>query len=209
MTGVQTCALQILEQCDDPSENSLEEFVKNLCEKLKVKFSKIKFKNNKVPGIGLYVIGYEPVKKYWIPELFLITNGDHENNNYSKVGELTYSRHTYKTIINDKPREKHKKKQFRMDVLDYLNRSKLIWYNNGDPELYNTVSNVISNSINIASKRGKLKNFTSLNDVIPIVKRPIEIIAKIQEDFYKPNMRLVGGTIHDLAITPSGKYISL
>jgi hypothetical protein len=193
-------------KCKNPKEDNVEDFVNNLKEKLNITLKGIRFKNMIDSGIGLHITSYEYIDGFWIPELFLISN--YKDESYKDIGTLSYSRNTYKTIAHTQPKPDHRDKLYRLKVKQYLMGGGLIWYNNGDPILYNTVASSIFSSISIAKQRMSLKDFKTLTDTLPLVKRPIEIISTIQRDFYKPDMRIVGGKTHDLAISPHGEYYS-
>ncbi len=70
------------------------------------------------------------------------------------------------------------------------------------------VSSTISYGFQIAAHRKVLKTINSVQETVPIVKRPIEIISEIQKDFYKQDKRMVGGKIHDLCIDNYGNLYS-
>ncbi len=47
-----------------------------------------------------------------------------------------------------------------------------------------------------------------VSEAIQLARRPVEVVSEIQRDFCQAGRRTVGGKIHDLAITPGGRYLS-
>jgi hypothetical protein len=184
----------------------LEAFSKDIREKLDKQLSKLSFKKETDKGIGLHIAGLERIDGYIIPELFLICN--YTDPSYQKVGDLCYSRNTFHTIADVPPSPDHSKKEFRFAVRDFLSKGGLITYNNGDPIMFNRVSSTILFGFKIASERKVLKGINSVQDTVPMIKRPIEIISEIQKDFFKTDKRMVGGKIHDIAIDNDGNLYS-
>lgn len=193
-------------ESENPKHQNLEDFSKDIQEKLDKQLRKLTFKKELDKGIGLHIAGLERIDDYAIPELFLVCN--YTNPSYQQVGELGISRNTFHTIAKVPPSVDHNKKEFRFAVKDYLSKGGLISYNNGDPIMFNMVSSTISYGFHIASDRKVLKKVNTIQDTVPIVKRPIEIISAIQKDFYKQDKRLVGGKIHDLCIDNYGNLYS-
>lgn len=196
----------LLTESKNPSEENVEDFVANLCTKLENEYKKIKFPKTLDSGIGIHITAYEYIEDYWIPELFLLSN--FKEPTYQKIGKIDYSRNTYHTIFTTEPQVFHKEKQYRLKVKQYLTDGGMIWYNNGDPEFYNVIASSIFGSFNLTKIRNKLKAFKSVIELVPLAKRPIEIIAQMQSDFYKSDKRIVGGRIHDIAVNPNGNYFS-
>lgn len=193
-------------ESENPKQNNLDDFSKNIQEKLDKQLSKLNFRKATDKGIGLHIAGLEKIDGYVIPELFLVCN--FADPSYQQVGELGISRNTFHTIAKVPPTPDHSKKEFRFAVKDYLSKGGIISYNNGDPIMFNMVSSTISYGFQIAAQRKVLKTINSVQETVPIVKRPIEIISEIQKDFYKQDKRMVGGKIHDLCIDNYGNLYS-
>lgn len=193
-------------ESENPIYKTLEDFSKHIQEKLDKQLLKLSFKKETDRGIGLHIAGLEKIDGYVIPELFLISN--FSDTTYQKVGGLGLSRNTFHTIANVPPTPDHNKKEFRFAVKDFLSDGGTIYYNNGDPTMFNMVSSTIFFGFQIATQRKVLKSINSIQDAVPIVKRPIEIISEIQKDFYKQDKRMIGGRIHDLCIDNYGNMLS-
>lgn len=193
------------EQSQNPQESNLSEFAKNLKTKLQVKLNQDTSKKS-LKGIGLHITGFENINGYWIPELFLICN--FTDTTYKNVGDLNVSRHTYHTIANVDPSDTHAEDCYRMKVKEHLSSGNLIIYNNGNPTLFNPVFHSVSQVLFNANNQGVLRQFSTIQDMVPLVKRPIEVISKLQKDLFKENKRVVGGRTHDVSIDNSGLFYS-
>ncbi len=193
-------------ESENPKYQNLEDFSKDIKEKLDKQLNQLSFQKDIDKGIGLHIAGLEKVDDYTIPELFLISN--YTDPTYQNIGELGLSRNTFHTIAKVPPSPDHYKKEFRFAVKEFLSKGGLITYNNGDPIMFNMVSSTISYGFQIALHRKVLKTINSVQETVPIVKRPIEIISEIQRDFYKQDKRMVGGKIHDYCIDNYGNSYS-
>lgn len=193
-------------ESENPKQKNLEDFSKEIQEKLDKQLSKLNFPKSSNKGIGLHIAGLEKIDGYVIPELFLICN--YSDPSYQQVGELGLSRNTFHTIANVPPTTDHNKKEFRFAVKDFLSKGGIISYNNGDPIMFNMVSSTISYGFQIAAHRKVLKTINFVQDSVSIAKRPIEIISEIQKDFFRQDKRMVGGKIHDLCIDNYGNLYS-
>jgi len=187
------------DQSVNPKFSSLDDFTKDLRERLDTEMNKLGIAKQ---GIGLHITGIEEVNGYRIPELFLISN--FKDPTYREIGNLEYSRHTYHTIAGVDPAHEHGKIEYRREVNKFLNETGFIIYNNGDPIMFNPFANSFFNSFNEAQRRGVAKNIDSVDDTIPIVRLPIEVVSSIQRNFYKSEKKLVGGRVHDLSIAYDG-----
>jgi len=193
-------------ESENPKHKNLEDFSNDIREKLDKQLGKLNFSKATDKGIGLHIAGLEKIDDYVIPELYLVCN--YADPSYQQVCDLGVSRNTFHTIANVPPTPDHSKKEFRFAVKDFLSKGGLISYNNGDPIMFNMVSSTISYGFQIAAHRKVLKTINSVQETVPIVKRPIEIISEIQKDFYKQDKRMVGGKIHDLCIDNYGNLYS-
>ncbi|MBU0613720.1 hypothetical protein KJ766_00325 [Patescibacteria group bacterium] len=162
-------------ESSNPKFFQLEDFSKNILEKLDKQLQNIHLARPEQKGIGLHIAGLEKIDGYVIPELFLVSN--YSDPSYQNIKELGLSRNTYHTIFNVPPATDHSKKEYRFAVKDSLRDGRIITYNNGDPILFNLISSVIHSSFEIASKKKILRNLNTVEETVPIVKRPIEIIS--------------------------------
>jgi len=186
-------------QSANSSNLSLEEFTKKLRDNLE---HEMKSLPGNIPGIGLHITGIEKVGDYRIPELFLVTN--FKDPTYQETKELTCSRETFHTISGQPPADAHGQQDYRMKVNEFLNTQGFLIYNNGDPTLFNPFANSFFSSLNIAQQRGKAKNIETVEDTVPIVRFPIEAVSQIQQKFYDPTKKIIGGRVHDLSINDNG-----
>jgi hypothetical protein len=95
-----------------------------------------------------------------------------------------------------------------MEVKKYLDTGKWLIYNNGDPEFFNNIANAYYTGIELAHRRNVLKRLDDIRSIVPLIGRPIEIVGKIQNEFYLADTRLIGGKTHDLSIDNRGIYSS-
>ena len=121
---------------------------------------------------------------------------------------MSYIFHVIHTIANVDPTDDHSQKEYRMKVKEHLSKGEFIIYNNGNPNLFNPIFNGASEVLYHANKRKVLKDFSSVQDTVPLVKRPIELISKVQKDLFKENSRVGGGRIHDVSIDNMGNFYS-
>jgi hypothetical protein len=186
---------------------SAEKFAYSVAAELNKVIRGMRFVNPMHAGIGIHLTVYEYKANYWIPELFLISN--HTNTSYTAIHpEIHISRETYHTISDEDPHREHSDEAYRFKVHQHLQEGKWIFYNNGDPIMFNKAANTILSSINDLAQRGLLLDHIDVGICQAIARRPIEIISQIQADFCRKNAKLVGGKPHSLAITPGGEYFS-
>jgi hypothetical protein len=158
-------------------------------------------------GIGIHFSAYERVRDYWIPELFLISN--FEDPNYSSLGAdgVSYSRETHGTMTGIPRSPEDRLPERRLEVHARLQRGDWLRYNNGDPLLFNPTAIALEVMLELARDRGVLAEI----DVVKLrhwTRLPVEFVKELQEKFYRPGVTIVGGRIHDLAVTPLGVYTS-
>jgi hypothetical protein len=187
--------------------HSPEPFAQYVADELTKQLKGFKIKKERDSGIGIHFTAYEHISGYWIPELFLIGNWTDPSYTAVHAAGLTVSRETYHTIAKVPPHTIHGEEQFRLQVHDFLMQHDLLFFNNGDPSMFNPPANAILNMIRIAKERGVLIEM-SPKTWCAIARRPIEVVRHIQSDFYRPNTRLVGGALHDLFVSPDGTYYS-
>jgi hypothetical protein len=156
-------------------------------------------------GIGVHFSAYERIGDYWVPELFLISNfEDYSSLRSSGVG---YSRETYGTITGIPRSPEDRESDRRMRVHEFLAEGNWLRYNNGDPMLFNTTADAVRLMLDVARVRGALADL-DVEHLRRWTRLPVETVATLQRDFYRPEVRIVGGKIHDLAVTPTGEYSS-
>jgi len=160
------------------------------------------------PGIGIHFTAYERIQGYWIPELFLITNYTDPWYGCVNPAGVRVSRETYHQLTNEDPRPEHREDEYRLRVHNALQNGLIFIYNNGDPEMFNPVAGAMFNALRIARTRGKLRDVSDIKTCIAIARTPVAVVSAIQRDFFQSNTRIVGGKVHDLAITPTGSYQS-
>jgi hypothetical protein len=164
--------------------------------------------------LGIHFTAYEYIDGYWIPELFALSRWTDES--YQGVlpnFEFRVTRETYATWKGLNPPEGRSPEvglpTYRLEVHKALHHQTLmLLYNNGDPALFNPIANSVLASFAELSRRGQLKDPTSFQTHVSIVRRPVEIVSKLLADLAAPGTRLVGGKPHDLAVSPSGVYKS-
>jgi len=159
-------------------------------------------------GIGIHFSAYEYIGGYWIPELFLISNWADTSYSWLRPEGIGLSRETYHTIRKCPPLPEHREDQYRLAVHDYLFRGGLIFYNNGDPVMFNSAANAIFSGMMILAERQQLAAIDTPEKHLAIVRSPVELVSAIQRKFCQTGGRVVGGRPHDLAVTPAGELSS-
>ncbi|MGD9994851.1 MAG: hypothetical protein AB7S69_16245 [Salinivirgaceae bacterium] len=189
---------------DADKYNSFEDFAVNMRNKLRAKIDGIKFNNPIHRGIGIHLIGYENINNKQIPELFLICN--YTDPTYTKVGDLSISRNLYKTLPDEFKKNGISLDEQRNQIVEFLDSGRLFIFNNGDPALFNPSANTIHAMFKTALDR-KVMN-KDYNNYMRLASRPIEMIKKVQNDFFEKDYVRVGGQIHHLLITERGDFLS-
>jgi hypothetical protein len=176
---------------------------------LNQKLSRMVYKEPIHRGIGIHFTAYEPIDGYLIPELFLITNFEDTSYKYLHPDGIRVTRETYGTAFNvDYRGPEHSQSQYRHDVRNFLQADKILLYNNGDPEMFNSAFKSVNNLFNIAEERRILVSPTDAKAHRDIVSWPIDLVSKMQRYFVKPGYQIVGGKLHNLSVTPRGEYES-
>lgn len=184
--------------------SSPEDFAANLASGLNGQLQCMKFATPTDSGIGLHLTAYERIDDYWIPELFLISNWT--DPSYQSVHpEVSVSRETYHIAFQCPPRPEHRERELRLAVHQFLQGGQILMYNNGDPVLFNVVANALFGVFRELARRRILKSRDSIELCRSMAKRPVQIVSDLQRDFCREDFRVVGGKIHDLAITPDGQ----
>lgn len=185
-----------------------EDFAHALTQALRNAISQMSFCQQTDEGIGIHLSVYEYVDGYWIPELFLISNWADTSYSSLRSNGIGLSRETYHTISNCPPLPEHREAQYRLAVHDYLFKGGPIFYNNGDPVMFNSAANAIFSGMRTLAERHQLAAIDTPTKHLAIVRRPVEMISAIQHDFCQTGDRVVGGRMHDLVVTPAGEFSS-
>jgi hypothetical protein len=134
---------------------SVEDFGKHLKADLEKVFSKYKLRSPLEYGIGLHITCFELFGDKIIPELYLLSN--FKSPEYNAVGNLDLSRRTYYDMTRGVILHKTIEEQ-REVYWGNLNGGDFIFYNNGDPQVFNIFANAYHSSVLIAKSR-KIKRF--------------------------------------------------
>lgn len=193
---------------DDHSSRSAEEFANKIAEGLNENLSKMKFERPTDAGIGIHFSVYELIDGRWVPELILISNWADETYTSLRTTGVGASPQTYSSLKSMDYKPEHGDIPDRLYVQEFLSAGQFLVYNNGDPQLFNSAANGIFRMINVMESRKNLKAFNQVETYLNLVLRPIEVVSKVQHDFCKEGTRIVGGRLHNMAITPSGEYHS-
>ncbi len=185
-----------------------EAFAQDLAERLEAQISKWAFKSATDKGIGLHFTAYEYLEDRWIPELFLVSNWADPSYKSLRATGVGWSRETHHTITNQDPDPVDGQPARRLIVAQYLSKGGWIRYNNGDPLLYNPAANSTIDMLVKLADRGVLNKKLEVNSYIDLARVPVGLVSDIQRILCAPGQRLVGGTVHDLAISDGGDYTS-
>jgi hypothetical protein len=186
---------------------SAEDFAQDVAHRLNSAISGMTFCGELDAGIGLHFTAYEYIGGYWIPELFRISNYEDSFCQSLFRDGIHTTRETYNVIMEVPARPEHREPQYRLCVHEYLRQpGSMLIYNNGDPLMFNPISEAILQSIREVAKRGDLVSPTDIATYRAIARMPIEVVSNIQRHFAREGTRRVGGKPHDLAITPNGEY---
>lgn len=191
-----------------PAFRSAEEFARAVAIRLQQALSTMQFNRSTDAGIGIHFTTYEYVGNYWIPELFLISNWADPSYTSLRPEGIGMSRETYHIIANEAPRGEHQETRARLRVKGFLDEGGVLIFNNGDPVLFNAAANGLGAVFRELARRGRINAPSEITTYLAMARRPVEIVASVQRDFCQAGTRLVGGRIHDVAVTPGGEYLS-
>ncbi len=189
--------------------NSAEEFAEHLAKDLNKEINRMHFKDNLHSGIGLHFTAYENIENFKIPELFLITN--YKDPSYRELYEdgIRLYRNTFSTICSMGERKpEHRDVSYRKIVREALQSGRWLYFNNGDPGIYNIISQGIFSIFNVYAQRKYLKDAEETETYRAIASLPIDVIKNSQERFIRKKYKSAGGTTHVLSISPNGEYQS-
>lgn len=187
---------------------SPEAFANDIAGSLQNALSKFGFQKITDAGIGIHFSAYEWIADRWIPELFLISNWCDTSYTSLRATGVGVSRETYSTVSGQVSNPGTTNDEERLAVSTALYAGTWFRYNNGDPCLYNTAANAFHDMTIELARGGILRNVDDINTIRSLAMRPVEIVSALQRDFCVPGTRVVGGRIHDLAVTPAGGYSS-
>jgi hypothetical protein len=193
-----------------PQFKNPQEFAEALKRDLNREFRNIQLRKSNQAGLGIHLSVYEQVNDYWIPEMFKISNWT--DNFYNavhsdgfKLERVTY--HTsFKPSIKESPEDGEPDR--RMELHQKLQEGMILIYNNGDPVLFNPPAGALFQMFQTLISRGMQDDPNTSKAICALARRPIEVVAEAQRDFCRKRAVRVGGIIHDLAISPNGRYWS-
>jgi hypothetical protein len=84
----------------------------------------------------------------------------------------------------------------------------MLVFNNGDTDMFNIAFGAIDGIIDEAKRRKILQPRDDPKAHRELAIWPIELVAKVQENFVRYGYQKVGGHLHNLSITPSGSFES-
>jgi hypothetical protein len=187
---------------------SAEEFARSIAADLTSELSARRFRTPLHRGIGMHFTAYERIRGYWIPELFHIRNWVTPAYDAVDPAGVSVTRETYGAVQRTKRLDEHREPLYRLAVHRALQSGRMLVFNNGDPRLFNPIAESLFTAMEEVHRRGLLRDPTDAETHLALVRRPIEVVSGLLRDFAKPNMRIIGGKPHDLAIAPSGDVTS-
>jgi len=109
-------------------------------------------------GVGIHLTGYEIINGNKIPELFLISN--FTDPTYTTIGDLFVSRQLFNTMPNEfkTGNENLCQTDKQLIVKEFLRQGKMFIFNNGDPEMFNSLSNAYKEAMTISKNRKVIKD---------------------------------------------------
>lgn len=187
---------------------SPEDFARDMTCKLNIEIYAMAFHRQLDAGIGIHFTSYEYINNYWVPELFLLSNFSDPSYTSLHIDGVHLSRQTYGVVASVEPQPSHRETQYRLDVHKRLLEGGFLLYNNGDPMMFNAAADAILVMIQEIEQRRNLTEPDKIETYQQIARTPIELVSRVQERFVRKGNRVVGGRIHDLAVTPNGEYFS-
>lgn len=189
-------------------------FAEACATELTAELSRCRFANPRDSGLGIHFTAYEEINGYQIPELFVLSRWKDES--YREVlpaYKFRVTRETYATLKRLNPPDGRSPEfgqpTYRLEVHKTLQDQPLMFmFNNGDPTLFNPIASSIRDSLAELSRRRQLKDPTSLQTHLSIVRRPVEVVSTLLADLTDRGKRHIGGKPHDLAVSPGGLYHS-
>jgi hypothetical protein len=185
-----------------------EEFAHALAVALKREIARLPLRRNEDKGIGIHFSAYEWIDDYWMPELFHISNWLDPSYTALRPTGVGASGDMYSSIFGQGLEQGGTPGARRRAVHQAIQSGTLVRYNNGDPMLYNPAANAIQGMFVELNRRRILRNANDIEVLRSLGRRPVEVVSEIQRDFCAPGTRVVGGKVHDLAVTPTGDYSS-
>lgn len=205
--GERTADWLVARAVDSKKFATPEEFAAALAAELQVWLTARRVASDPRHGIGIHFTAYERIGDYWIPELFLISNFEDPSYSRLRAGGVGYSRETYSTITGLPRSPQDREPDRRLKVHRFLREGSWLRFNNGEPDLFNPAADATQAMLAIANKRRVLAHIDSTR-LRQWTRLPVEMVAQVQRRFLRAGTATVGGRIHDLSVTPGGKYES-
>lgn len=185
-----------------------EQFAHALADALNREIKALPFRRELEKGIGIHFSAYIRISDYWIPELFHISNWYDPTYTALRSEGVGASGDISGKILEKFPELRGNEVATRVEVHKAIHSGIWFQYNNGDPRLFNMAAKAIFDMLEELDNRGILRDTNNIETMRNLTKLPVKIVSNIQQEFCADGTRVVGGTIHDLAITPNGDYIS-
>lgn len=185
-----------------------EHFAHAMADALNREIKALPFGRELDKGIGIHFSAYIRVSDYWIPELFHISNWYDPTYTALRPEGVGASGDTSGAIAKKFPELRGNEVATRVEPHKTIHSGMWFQYNNGDTQLFNMAARAIFDMLEELNNRGILRDTNNIETMRNLTILPVKIVSNIQHDFYADGTRVVGGTIHDLAISPNGDYSS-
>lgn len=207
---------------------SAEAHAQNIQQQLNAKLWSMQFRRPTDGGIGIHYSVYEYVDGYWIPELFLLSTFADISYQVLHPDGVHLSRETFHHVAagimkgdnriqgrlpalalgDEFAQAWHRESQYRRVVQAYLSAGGMLYYNNGDPVMFNPIANAVLQSMQTLEARGELVDVAEPATYRKLAYDTVSAVCTMQRDFARPKRQRVGGKVHDIVITPGGVYDS-
>jgi hypothetical protein len=185
------------------------EFAEHLAQRLTEEISRVQGLPTQDRGLGLHFTAYEYVDGLYVPELFLIRNFLDESYKTLRPNGFESIRRTYPTLFSTSNQQSMEgAAESRKAIHTALQNNSLIRFVNGDPELYVPLANAVFEVFIKMQARKWIKDYSSAAMHRCIARTPIEMTSRLIGGIAPDGVRVVGGTIHDLAVKPGRIYDS-
>jgi hypothetical protein len=184
------------------------EFARALAEILNQEIAALPIRRETDKGIGIHFSTYEWINGYWIPDLIHISNWNDTSYTALRSSGVGVSADLSGAISNRTTGLPDDGTAIRLEVHKAIHAGEWFQYNNGDPRLFNSAAKAIFDMFEELNRRGILRDANNIETIRALTSLPVEVVSNIQRGFCANGMRVVGGRIHDLAITPKGEYFS-
>jgi len=157
-------------------------------------------------GIGMHITGFERIDGYWIPELILCSN--YTDTTYSSTGRIKVTRRSFRHVADDREVEKHGDIAYRMQVKKFFDSGRILYFNNGDPLLFNPFADAMLKGLEIGKRRRVLNEEDMAKMYRLLLTMCVRNVSELQTYFFEEGKRIVGGRPHNLSISVSGIFAS-